>query len=81
MKKQTNDDIITLFCAIYKIPGQYFIGGLILLYVWKTMRDWNPYAWLLILPAIIFFVLEVISVFTAGRRVFLKIKEFFEDLF
>ncbi len=77
MWEQDKKDILTIFSAIYKIPGEYFIAGLVLFYLWKTMKDWNPYAWIALLFSIVFFIIEFIVPFAAGKRLLDKIIKFF----
>lgn len=73
MTKQDKEDILTLLATAYKIPTQYFILGLTSLYLWKSMKDWNPYAWMMLLLAIMFFAFEIITPASAFQRLFEKV--------
>ncbi len=77
MKKLDKKDILTIFEAICKIPGKYFIAGLFLFYIWQSMKDWNPYASIVLVFSIIFFILEAVALFAAGRRLILKLISLF----
>jgi hypothetical protein len=43
MDEDTKEEIIELLMAIYKIPGQWFIGGIILLWIGKSMIEYTNY--------------------------------------
>lgn len=77
MKKKLKNDILTIFSAWYKIPGQYAIWGIILFSLWKTTNDTNPYAGWFLLLMLICFVLEGVSIVVAGERLLQKIIKFF----
>jgi len=73
MSHKVIEDILTILESFYKIPGEYFIAGLFLLYIWQAMKDWNPYAWIALLVSIAFFIIEAAAPFAAGRRLIMKL--------
>ncbi len=82
MDEDTKEEIIELLMAIYKIPGQWFIGGIILLWIGKSMIEYTNYRITLVFFGVIFIVLEVVSPILAGYELYKKaidgIKNFFE---
>jgi site-specific recombinase len=67
---QIKEDIIEILMAIYKIPGQYFIAGIILFAFWNGMKDLTNWAIVFLLFGIFFFSLEIISPILAGKRLY-----------
>lgn len=72
MKKGTKKDIVEILMAIYKIPGQYVIGGIIAIAFWKAMKDLTKWSILLLILGIFLFSLEVVSPILAGKRLYEK---------
>lgn len=66
------EDIIEIILAIYQVPGQYFIGGIISFGIGISFLELTNWGWLLIVFAIFLFALEVISPILAGRRLYEK---------
>jgi|TARA_Y100000310_G_scaffold274990_1_gene291355 NADH:ubiquinone oxidoreductase subunit H len=71
---QDSKDIITVLASIYKIPGTYFILGIMFLGGWKLTMEFNPSKWaiLILICAIFCFIIEFISPAFAGRRLLKK---------
>jgi hypothetical protein len=75
MNQQTKEDIIDVLLVLYHVPGQYSIGALTLFYIWLEMKDWNPWANILLFFIFFFLFLEIITPLLAGRRLLNKIKK------
>ena len=69
------EDVAEILMALYKIPGQYAIGAIVLWGFWKAMKDLTP--WTLIFPtlAIFFIILEVLSPILAGIKIYERFKK------
>ncbi len=78
--EETKEQIIDVLMAIYNIPGEFFIIGIISIGIGKIIPN---YGWILILFGTICFVLEIISPIIAGIELYKKaiknIKRFFEN--
>ena len=65
---QTKEDLLTIFSTAYKIPGEYFILGIISYYAWLSIKSWNNFSWMLLLFSALCHALEFITPIAAGRR-------------
>lgn len=72
MRDQTKKDITEILLAIYKVPGQYAIGAMILFVLWNAMKDITGWAIFFPILAVIFIILEIISPIMAGKRLYDK---------
>lgn len=72
-------DVLEVFAAIYKIPGQYFIIGLLFLGSWEVSKNGNPYAIMLLILSIFFFMIEILVPVAAGYRILNRIITFFQS--
>ena len=71
-------DLIAVFAAIYKIPGQYFIIGLVFLGAWEISKNGNPYAIILLIMALFFFTIEFLVPVAAANRLINRVLQFFQ---
>ncbi|MBS3108466.1 hypothetical protein J4409_01205 [Candidatus Woesearchaeota archaeon] len=78
MNENTKEDVVEVLMAIYKIPGQYFIAGIISFAFWNAMRDLTNWAIIFLLFGVFCFVLEIISPILAGKRLYNKFKGWFK---
>ena len=72
MNNQTKDDITEIIRAVYKVPGQYAIGAIILFAFWNVMKDKTLLAILFPIFAVVFIILEILSPIMAGKRLYDK---------
>jgi hypothetical protein len=72
MNKQTEEDITEILLAIYKVPGQYVIGAMILFALYDTTKELTNASIIFPIFAIIFIILEIISPIMAGKRLYKK---------
>ena len=81
MNKKTKEDITEILMAIYKIPGQYFIAGIILFAFWNGMKDLTKWAIIFPLLGIFFFALEIISPILVGKRLYENLVKWWKKQF
>ena len=67
------EDIIEILFAVYKVPGEFAIAGIILFAFWNAMKDLTNLAIIFLLFGIFFFALEIISPILAGKRLYKNI--------
>jgi len=81
MNKQTEEDIIKVLLSFYNIPGQYFIGALILFAFWNSMKDITGWATWFLIFGIFFLFLEIITIIMAGKRLLVKLERNLNKIF
>ncbi len=81
MTNQIKEDIIEIILSIYKIPGQYAIGAMILFALWDAMKDMTGWAIFFLILAIVFIILEVLSPILAGKRIYDQAVKNFKKIF
>lgn len=69
------EDIKEILFAIYKIPGEFFIAGLIAWAFWNSMRNLTNFAIIFLFLSIFLFMLEILTPFLAGWRIYKRIFE------
>jgi membrane-bound ClpP family serine protease len=70
MNKRTKKNIVEIILAFYKVPGEYAIGAMILFAIWNVMKDMTGWSIFILIFAIIFIFLEIISPIIAGKRLY-----------
>ena len=79
----TKEDIVEILLAIYQVPGQFFIGGLISIGIGNSFLSFTDWGYLLIVLGIIFLIIEAVSPILAGVKLYNKalknIKKIFKN--
>ncbi|MBW2982630.1 hypothetical protein KY343_07130 [Candidatus Woesearchaeota archaeon] len=78
---QIKEDIIEILMILYKIPGQYFIAGLISFYLWNGMKGLTNWAILFLIFGFLFLALEIISPILVGIRLYGNLVEWWGKYF
>ncbi len=81
MNEETKEQIAEILMAWYKIPGQYFITFLILLEFGETILKLTNWAYIILILSIFFLILEIISPFIAGVKLYNKAIKSIKNLF
>lgn len=66
------EDIIEILTAIYQIPGEYFIAGIVAGGIGSSMLSFTNWGYVLIVLGIIFIAIEIALPFVAGVRLYEK---------
>ena len=67
------EDIIEMLFVIYKVPGEFAIGAIVVFGIWNTMKDLTNWSIILFLLGIFLLVLEVLTPILAGVRIYKKV--------
>ncbi|MBR9705273.1 hypothetical protein GOV12_07710 [Candidatus Pacearchaeota archaeon] len=81
MKMTIKEDIVRILMAIYRVPGEFFIAGIILIWLWNVTKELTNWSLLFLIFALFFFALEIISPILAGIRLYEKFIEMFKEIF
>ncbi|MBU4308648.1 MAG: hypothetical protein KJ566_02550 [Nanoarchaeota archaeon] len=81
MGEKTKEQIIEIIMALYKIPGQYFIAGIIAIGIGESFLEITNGGILLIILGIFFFILEILSPIIAGKELYEKAKDNLKKIF
>lgn len=66
------EDIIEILTAIYQIPGEYFIAGIISGGIGSSMLNFTNWGYVLIVFGVICLIIEIVLPFLAGVRLYEK---------
>jgi hypothetical protein len=75
------EDIVEIFCAIYKVPGEFLIASIICYGFWEATKSLAPIFWWFWFFSIFFFILEVIFPILAGVRIYGEAITWIKDRF
>jgi hypothetical protein len=72
MKHDTREQIAEILMAVYQIPGEFFIAGIVLIGIGQAFLEISNLGLILIFFGIFFLVLEAISPIIAGVKLYEK---------
>lgn len=67
------EDIIEILLAVYKVPGEFAIAGIIAFAFWNAMKDLTGWSFIFLILGIFFVILEILSPFLVGLRLYKNI--------